>query len=64
MTDSTSDKIKGVANEAAGNVRQGAGRVLGDKEMEAKGVVQEKKGEGQQLKGDAKDAIKSGVDKV
>lgn len=64
MTNSTTDKIKGMANEAAGNIRQGVGRAIGDAEMEAKGIVQEKKGEAQQLKGDAKDAVKSGVDKV
>ncbi len=64
MTNSTTDKIKGVANEAAGNVRQAVGRALGDSEMEAKGLVQEKKGEAQQLKGDAKDTVKDGVDKV
>ncbi len=64
MASSTTDKIKGVANEAAGSIRQGVGRAIGDSEMEAKGLVQEKKGEAQQLKGDAKDAIKSGVDKV
>ncbi len=61
---SIGDKVKGVANEAAGNIRQGVGRAIGDSEMEAKGVVQEKKGEAQQVKGDAKDAIKRTVDKV
>lgn len=64
MTNSTTDKIKGVANEAAGTIRQGVGRAIGNSEMEAKGLVQKTKGEAQQLKGDAKDAVKGVVDKV
>lgn len=64
MTSSVTDKIKGVANEVAGNVRQGVGRAIGDAEMEAKGVVQERKGEAQQIKGDVKDAVKNTADKI
>ena len=44
---STSDKIKGHANEAAGNVKQSAGKATGDRDMQAKG----------------KDAVKTAVDK-
>jgi uncharacterized protein YjbJ (UPF0337 family) len=61
---STGDKIKGVANEAMGNIKQGIGRATGDTQTEAEGVVQERKGEAQQLKGDAKDAVKRGIDKL
>jgi uncharacterized protein YjbJ (UPF0337 family) len=61
---STSDKIKGMANEAAGNVKQGVGKAIDNKEMQAKGKLQEVKGEAQQLKGDAKDAIKKVVDRA
>ncbi len=61
---STTDKIKGVANEAIGNVRQAAGRAVGNSEMQAKGKMQELKGEAQQLKGKAKDAIKDVVNRA
>ncbi|WP_296250127.1 CsbD family protein [Pseudomonas sp. UBA4194] len=54
----TKDKVKGVANEAVGNIKQGVGKVTGNDELQAKGVVQEKKGEAQQVKGDVKDAVK------
>lgn len=54
----TKDKVKGMANEAVGNIKQGVGKVTGNDELEAKGVVQEKKGEAQQVKGDVKDAVK------
>jgi uncharacterized protein YjbJ (UPF0337 family) len=61
---STSDKIKGMANEAAGNVKQGVGKAIDNKEMQAKGKLQEVKGEAQQLKGKAKDAIKDAVNRA
>ncbi|MBX9989066.1 CsbD family protein [Phreatobacter oligotrophus] len=61
---STTDKIKGMANEAMGNVKQGVGKALDNKELQAKGKMQELKGEGQQLKGDAKDGIKKVVDRA
>ncbi|MDI3272802.1 CsbD family protein [Pseudomonas sp. MDT1-16] len=61
---STGDKVKGMANEAAGNVKQGVGKATGSDKMRAEGVVQEKKGEAQQAVGKAKDAIKKGIDKA
>ena len=59
---STTDKAKGLANEAAGNVKQGIGKAIGNKEMEAKGVLQERKGEAQQAIGEAKASVKKMVD--
>jgi uncharacterized protein YjbJ (UPF0337 family) len=59
---STSDKVKGMANEAAGNVKQGVGKATGNDKMRADGVMQEKKGETQQAVGKAKDALKKGID--
>ncbi|MFN0218058.1 MAG: CsbD family protein [Hyphomicrobium sp.] len=55
---STTDKIKGYANEAAGNVKQGVGKAVGSDKLEAEGVVQELKGEAQVAVGKTKDAIK------
>ena len=59
----TSDKIKGVANEAVGNIKQGVGKVTGNEELQVKGAVQEKKGEAQQVEGDVKNAVKYTVKK-
>ncbi|WP_232631282.1 CsbD family protein [Methylobacterium sp. Leaf118] len=53
---STADKVKGLANEAAGNLKQGVGKATGNEQLQAEGKAQEVKGEGQQLKGDAKQA--------
>ena len=53
----TKDKVKGMANEAAGNVKQGVGKATGNDEMRAKGKMQERKGEAQQTVGKVKDAV-------
>ena len=55
---STSDKVKGVANEAVGNIKQGIGKVTGNDKLRAEGVVQEKKGQVEKAIGDTKDAVK------
>ena len=61
---STGDKVKGMANEAVGNIKQGVGKATDNTELEVKGKIQEKKGEAQQAVGNAKDAVKKGVDKA
>ncbi|HEY0286952.1 MAG TPA: CsbD family protein [Pseudomonas sp.] len=61
---STSDKVKGAANEAVGNVKQGVGKVTNNDKLRAEGKAQELKGEVQQAVGKAKDAVKKGVDKA
>jgi uncharacterized protein YjbJ (UPF0337 family) len=61
---STSDKIKGVTNEAVGNAKQGIGKAVGSEKMQAEGLMQEAKGEVQQAVGKAKDATKKATDKV
>ncbi len=61
---SSGDKIKGMANEAAGNVKQAAGKMVGNEKLHAEGVAQERKGEGQQVVGKTKDAIKDAADSV
>jgi uncharacterized protein YjbJ (UPF0337 family) len=61
---STGDKVKGMANEAVGNVKQGVGKATDNDKLRAEGKAQEVKGEAQQTVGDAKDAVKKGVDKV
>ena len=55
------DKAKGLANEAAGNVKQDIGKATENDRLEAEGVVQERKGEGQQLKGKVKGALGDSV---
>jgi uncharacterized protein YjbJ (UPF0337 family) len=61
---STTDKIKGAANEAAGKVKQGVGKATGSEKLQAEGAAQELKGKAQGTVGDAKGAVKSATDKL
>jgi len=61
---SNTDRVKGVANEVIGKVKQGVGRTFNAPETEAEGVVQERKGEAQQKIADAKDAVKKVIDRA
>lgn len=51
------DKAKGYANEAAGNVKQAIGKATDNKELQAKGIAQEGKGEAQKATGAVKGAL-------
>ena len=48
------DKAKGLGNEIAGNVKQAAGNATDNQRLKSEGVAQERKGEGQNLKGKLK----------
>ena len=61
---STSDKIKGTANEAIGKAKQGIGDATGSDRLQGEGVIQEVKGKGQKAMGDAKDATKEAIDRA
>ena len=61
---STTDKIKGVTNEAIGKAKQGLGEATGDERLEGEGAIQEVKGKGQKALGDAKEATKDAIDKA
>lgn len=61
---STTDKVKGVANEAIGKAKQGVGEAVGSDKLKGEGLIQEAKGHGQQALGDAKAAAKEAVDKA
>ncbi len=60
---STTDKMKGLANEAVGNVKQGIGNVTGDEKLKAEGKAQELKGGAQKTVGDVKGTVKDAVNK-
>ena len=51
------DKAKGLGNEIAGNVKQAAGKATDSPRLENEGIAQERKGEGQNLKGKVKGAF-------
>jgi uncharacterized protein YjbJ (UPF0337 family) len=61
---STTDKIKGTANEVTGNVKQAVGKAVDSYKLKAEGAVQELKGKAQVATGKAKDAVKNVIDKA
>jgi uncharacterized protein YjbJ (UPF0337 family) len=61
---STTDKVKGTANEAIGKAKQGVGEAVGSDRLRGEGAIQEVKGKGQQALGDAKEATKEAVNKA
>ncbi|MCZ8376580.1 MAG: CsbD family protein [Beijerinckiaceae bacterium] len=61
---STGDKMKGLAKETQGKINQGVGRLIGNRRLEAEGALLKRKGQAQQAVGNAKDAIKSVIDKA
>ena len=56
------DKLKGKAKEAMGSVREKAGEMTGNEEMEAEGKAQKAEGKLEGLKGDAKGKAKELID--
>lgn len=61
---STSDKIKGTANEYMGKAKQGIGEAVGSDQMQGEGAIQEGKGHAQQAVGDAKAAAEKAAGKA
>jgi len=58
------NKIRGKANEVVGAVRNKAGEVTGNEEMEAKGEAQQLKGKAQGKVGDAQEKVGNAKDKL
>lgn len=62
------DQVEGRVDQVKGKVKEVAGRVTGNESLEAKGDAEQVGGKVQSTYGDtkekAKDALKSGVDKL
>jgi uncharacterized protein YjbJ (UPF0337 family) len=61
---STTDKVKGTANEAMGKAKQKIGEATGSERLEGEGAIQEVKGKGQKAVGDAKEATKDALNRA
>jgi uncharacterized protein YjbJ (UPF0337 family) len=55
------DQIKGYAKDIAGKVQEEAGKLVGSKEQQAKGLNKQISGKAEKVLGDAKEAIKQAV---
>ena len=52
------EHIKGAADKAKGAVKDAAGKMMGDKKMQAEGKMDKAKGAAHQAAGDVKDAVR------
>ncbi len=53
----STNRIEGAAHKAAGAIKEAAGKVTGDKQLEAKGAAEKILGEAQNETGKAQDAL-------
>ncbi|MBN9073813.1 MAG: CsbD family protein [Rhizobiales bacterium] len=55
------DQVEGLAKQAKGAVKQTAGKVLGDRKMQAEGAVGKVAGKVQKGVGDARETVKKAL---
>ena len=55
------DQVKGLVKDIAGKVQEEAGKLVGSKEQQAKGLGNQVSGKAEKVYGDAKEAIKKSV---
>ena len=58
------EHVKGFADKAKGTIKEGAGKLTGDKELEAEGKIDKAKGSAHEVAGDVKDAARDVADKI
>jgi uncharacterized protein YjbJ (UPF0337 family) len=56
------EHIKGAADKAKGAIKDTAGKVTGDKKMQAEGKLDKAKGTARNIAGDVKDAARDATD--
>jgi uncharacterized protein YjbJ (UPF0337 family) len=57
------DQVKGRMEQAKGNVKEAAGKVVGNEKLEAEGKVDKTAGKAQATYGDVKEDVKDAVKK-
>lgn len=58
------DRIKGSLKEAKGNIKEAAGKMVGNRKLQGEGLVDQAKGKTQAGYGDAKEQVKKGIDRI
>jgi uncharacterized protein YjbJ (UPF0337 family) len=58
------EHVKGTADKAKGTIKEGAGKISGDKELEREGKADKAKGEMHRAAGDVKDAARNAADSL
>jgi len=58
------NQVKGVVKDIAGKVQEEAGKLVGSKEQQAKGLGKQVEGKAEKAYGDAKEVIKGAANKL
>ena len=58
------DQVQGRANEAKGNLKEAAGKLVGNQKLQGEGLVDQVKGKTQAGYGDVKEQVKKSVDRI
>jgi uncharacterized protein YjbJ (UPF0337 family) len=56
------EHVKGAADKAKGAIKEGAGKLTGDKKLESEGKIDKAKGAAHKVAGDVKDAARDAMD--
>ena len=62
MSDMDREHVKGAADKAKGVIKEGAGKLTGDKDLEAEGKIDKAKGSAHKAAGDVKDGLRDVTD--
>ncbi len=57
------DRVEGIGKKISGSVKETAGKVVGDTELQAKGAAEKAAGTAQNAVGGAKDTVRDAVKK-
>jgi uncharacterized protein YjbJ (UPF0337 family) len=58
------EQIKGTVKDVAGKIEEKVGQLTGNKQQEARGDAKQVAGKTEKLVGDAKQAVKKGIDRI
>ncbi|MSU87120.1 CsbD family protein [Streptococcus dysgalactiae subsp. dysgalactiae] len=58
------EKFDAKLDQAKGGIKEGAGKLIGDKELQSEGAVEKALGKGKEFVDDVKDAVKGAVDSL
>ncbi len=58
------DQVNGRAAEAKGNIKEAAGKIVGNQKLQGEALVDQAKGKTQAGYGDAKEQVKKGIDRL
>ena len=58
------DQVKGRVDQVKGAIKEGTGKALDDRDLEAEGTVDKATGKTQATYGDAKEKVKDAIEKI